>query len=157
MTSTLRRIGPAPFVVPARRDTDADFISRLDDGRIAVRHGASIDIVAWHDLVYAKSANKYTWIVTTRGHYKTRQSLATVVNALAELGLVRVHRGIALNGTRVERVIGRGRHHLTIVLDTGTEFAVGREFQRPVRDRYRLRRRENAAHVVGESTRARMR
>ena len=125
-----------------------DFVSVLDGDRVAIRHAASIHVVTRHDIVCVKSGNKYTWIVTTRGEYKARETLATVAGALAPLGLVRIHRGIAINGSRVQQVVGRGRHRLTIALDTGACFDVGREFQPEIRARFGFRTRARLIDAV---------
>ena len=118
-----------------------DFVSVLDGDRVAIRHGTSTHVIAWEDVVFVRSANKCTWIVTTHGEFKVLEALATVVDGLAILGLVRIHRAIAVSGMRVRQLVGRGRHRLTIVLDTGAQFDVGRQFQPLIRARFGGRRR----------------
>lgn len=125
-----------------------DFVCVLDGERVAIRHASSIHIVTRADIVCVKSGDKYTWIVTTCGEYKARETLATVADALAPLGLVRIHRGIAINGARVQYVVGRGRHRLTITLDTGLCFDVGREYQPEIRARFGFRTRARLIDAV---------
>ena len=55
---------------------------------------------------------------------------------LADLGLVQVRRDVAVNGARVRRLIGSGRHRLTVILDGGACVQVGRQFQRDIRARF---------------------
>jgi hypothetical protein len=42
---------------------------------------------------------------------------------------------------KVRRIVGGGRHRLSIVLDNGCVIDVGRTYQRAVRRRYGMRRR----------------
>jgi hypothetical protein len=95
--------------------------------------------MAWCDLLYVRSDRKRTWISTTQGTLKSSGALADVVDTLSPLGLVRIHRGIAVNESRVRRIAGQGRHRLILTLDTGEEFLVGRQFQRFVRSRFGFR------------------
>ena len=56
-----------------------------------------------------------------------------VVEQLEPFGFVRVHRGAAVNMPRVQRLVTQGQHRLAVVLDTGAEVNVGREFQNAIR------------------------
>jgi hypothetical protein len=51
-----------------------------------------------------------------------------MVHSLSPLELIRIHRGLAVNANRVRRLVGHGSHRLTITLDTGDEFLIGRHF-----------------------------
>lgn len=115
------------------------FVRVIDGSSVGVRQGSCTTVVSWCEIVYVRSARKNSWIWTTRGTLKSTGALADIVDTLAPLGLVRIHRGIAVNASRVRSLVGRGRHRVTITLDTGDEFLVGRRFQRSIRARFGFR------------------
>ena len=114
----------------------ADFVRIVGASSVGVRQGSATVVMAWCDLLYVRSDRKRTWISTTHGILKSSGALADVVDTLSPLGLVRIHRGVAVNESRVRRLAGQGRHRLILTLDTGEEFLVGRQFQRSVRSRF---------------------
>jgi len=116
-----------------------DFVRIIGASSVAVRQGFSTVVVSWCDIIHVRAERKRTWIATTAGALKSSGTLVDVVDALASLGLVRVHRGLAINASRVRRLVGRGRHQLIITLDTGDEFLVGRHYQAIVRSRFGCR------------------
>ena len=111
----------------------------LDERRITVREGAATHVVAWQEVVYVHAARNGTRIVTNLSELNVRESIHRVVAKLAPLGMVRIHRGTAVNGARIRRLVGRSGHRLTLVLDERLEFDVGRRFQRPIRLRFGAR------------------
>lgn len=122
-----------------------ELVSILGGNRLAIRHGPSTHVLDWDDVVCVRSAKKCTWIVTTRGEYKVLEALFVLVECLETLGLVRIHRAVAVSRTRVRQLLGRGRHRLTIVLDTGARFDVGRQYQAAIRGHFGARTRRPLA------------
>jgi DNA-binding LytR/AlgR family response regulator len=128
--------------------SSAAFVCVIDASNVGVRQGASTMVVPWRDIVCVRSEKKRTWVWTPNGPFKISGALADVVQTLGPLGLVRIHRGVAVNASRIRRLVGHGRHRVTLTLDTGDEFLVGRQFQRLVRSRFGLRRsRRNMTFV----------
>ncbi len=116
-----------------------DATSRLrlvGPGAISLDWGATTEVVSWPDVISAHSVRNHTEIVTRDRTLKVHCPLKTIVVALASLGLVQVRRDVAVNGGRVRRLIGAGRHRLTLVLDGGACVQVGRQFQHAVRARF---------------------
>src|SRR5256885_7761018 len=83
--------------------------------RVAISSGASTEIVYWDDIVFAKSDRNHTWIVTRRGAIRVRRPLRVVIEVLAALGFVQIHRCTAVNDTKVRRLIRTGRRRLEIL------------------------------------------
>jgi len=117
-------------------DVSTDFVRIIDPGNVGIRQGSTTVVVSWRDIIHVRAERKRTWFATTSGPLKSSGTLVDVVDTLSPLGLVRVHRGLAINSSRVRRLVGRGRHRLILTLDTGDEFLVGRQFQRLVRSRF---------------------
>ena len=120
---------------------NGDRLCILDGDRIAIRHRASTHVVAREDVICARTAKNGTWIVTARGRFKVREPMNVVVDKLAIVGVVRIHRAIAVNGDRVRCLHGRSQHRLAVVLDGDERFDVGRQFQREIRLRFGAARR----------------
>jgi DNA-binding LytR/AlgR family response regulator len=57
------------------------------------------------------------------------------------VGVVRIHRAIAVNGSKVRSLLGRSQHRLAVMLDGDACFEVGRQFQRAIRARFGAARR----------------
>jgi DNA-binding LytR/AlgR family response regulator len=108
----------------------------LDGERVAIRSRGSTDVIGWGEIVLARSVRNSTCIVTCNGEIKVRHTLGFVVDRLAHLGLVRVHRNTAVNRTKVRRLKGFGRHRLHVDLDGGFTLEVGRTFQRVLRESF---------------------
>jgi DNA-binding LytR/AlgR family response regulator len=92
--------------------------------------------VSWDNIVVAHSVGNYTVIETHGGPLRVHRSLSFVVERLAVLGLVQIHRRVAVNGDKVRRLRGAGRHQLSIDLEGQLTFNVGRNFQRSVRNQF---------------------
>ena len=114
----------------------AERLSVLDGDRIAIRYRSSTQVFAWEEIICARAAKNGTWIVTRHGEFKIREPIGAVVSRLEAVGIVQIHRGIAVNGAKVRRLVGRSQHRLGIILDDGQAFQVGRRFQRMIRGRY---------------------
>jgi len=106
----------------------------LEGERVVIRSRESTDVIGFSEIVLARSVRNSTCIVTCTGELKVRHTLGFVVDRLAHLGLVRIHRNTAVNERRIRRLKGFGRHRLEIDLDGGRTLEVGRTFQRRLRD-----------------------
>ena len=107
----------------------------LSDDRIAIREGASTHIVNAKDIVSVHASRSVTHIATRDGAIRLRLPFGVVLDTLRPFGLVQIHRGSAVNIARIRRVVGRGRHRLVVVLESGAEHGVGRGFQSALRAR----------------------
>jgi len=105
----------------------------LDRERFAIRRGASVDLVRMIDLISVHSKRNVTRLVTRDAEICIYMPFGQIVDALRPLGLMRIHRGIAVNVAYVRRIVGRGQHHVFIVLEGGRELAVGRGYQTTLR------------------------
>jgi DNA-binding LytR/AlgR family response regulator len=108
----------------------------LDGDRVALSWRAETELIAWSDIVLAHSVGNHTLFVTCQRELKVRSPLRAVVEKLAPLGLVQVRRDVAVNASRVRRIVGAGRHRLVIILDDDRCVDVGRQFQPAVRRRF---------------------
>jgi DNA-binding LytR/AlgR family response regulator len=86
--------------------------------------------------VSVHSNRNVTRLVTQSGEICIYVPFREVVQALAAVNVLRIHRGIAVNVARVRRIVGRGRHRLFIVLDSGCELTVGRAYQAAIRRQF---------------------
>jgi DNA-binding LytR/AlgR family response regulator len=128
------------LVAPRRAATNPVRVLGVD--RVSICSGASTEVVEWGDIILARSDRSYTWIVTRRGALRVRGPLHLVICTLAGLGFVQIHRRVAVNDSKVRRLIRSGRRQLDIQLDDDMRLEVGRQFQRSVRDRFGAERRE---------------
>jgi len=124
-----------PFADRSRRYA----LSVLDGGRVALRYAASTELLLADAIVLARAEGNFTLLVTEASEHLVRAPLTFVVEELKPFGLVRIHRGAAVNMGRVQRVVARGQHKLFVVLRTGAEVEVGRNYQRLIRDRLGVR------------------
>jgi DNA-binding LytR/AlgR family response regulator len=131
-----------PEVPDTRRGASAGPVRVIGPGRVSICSGSSTEVVEWSDIILARSAKSYTWIVTRRGELRVRGPLQVVICTLAELGFVQIHRRFAINDSKVRRLIRCGRRRLDILLDDDVRLEVGRQFQRSVRDRFGAERRD---------------
>lgn len=120
------------------------YVRVIGPGRVAIRSGAATEVVAWSDIILARSARNYVWVVTRHGSIRVRSPLQVVVDALAGLGLVQIHRRIAINDAKVRRLVRSGHRRLEILLDDELRLEVGRQFQRVVRARFGAERRSRS-------------
>ena len=114
-------------------------LSVLDGGRVALRYAASTELLRADTIVLARADGNRTLLVTEASEHPVRAPLSFVVDELKEFGLVRIHRAAAVNMGGVQRVVARGQHKLFVVLHTGEEVEVGRNYQRLIRDRLGVR------------------
>lgn len=115
---------------------NGDRLALLDASRIAIRHRASTHVVTGDEVICARAAKNSTWIVTARGQFKVREPMNSVVAKLSIIGIVRIHRTVAVNGDKVRCLVGRSQHRLAVVVDGDACFEVGRRFQRDIRARF---------------------
>jgi len=111
-------------------------ISVLPDDRIAVRRGSSVDVILSRDVVSVHSKRNVTRLVLGAGEMSVYLPFRQAVHLLSRAEILRIHRGIAVNAARVRRIVGRGRHRLFVVLDTGCELTVGRAYQAAIRRQF---------------------
>lgn len=116
-------------------------LSLLDGHRIAIRHRASTHVLGREEVICVRAAKNGTSIVTARGRFHVREPMNSVVDKLAIVGLVRIHRAVAVNGNRVRSLLGRSQHRLAVILEGDECFDVGRQFQRAIRARFGAARR----------------
>lgn len=131
-----------PDVADAGRGVSAGPVRVIGAGRVSICSGPSTEVVEWNDIILARSAKSYTWIVTRRGALRVRGPLQVVICTLAGLGFVQIHRRVAINDSKVRRLIRSGRRRLDILLEDDVRLEVGRQFQRSVRDRFGVERRD---------------
>jgi DNA-binding LytR/AlgR family response regulator len=135
-------------LLDTRRGASAGPVRVIGAGRVSICSGASTEIVEWSDIIMARSAKSYTWIVTRRGELRVRGPLQVVICALASLGFVQIHRRFAVNDSKVRRLIRCGRRRLDILLEDDVRLEVGRQFQHSVRDRFGVERRDVGAELA---------
>jgi DNA-binding LytR/AlgR family response regulator len=136
-------------VPDTRRAASAAAVRVIGPGRVSICSGSATEVVEWSDIILARSAKSYTWIVTRRGELRLRGPLQVVICTLAELGLVQIHRRVAINDSKVRRLIRCGRRRLDILLEDDVRLEVGRQFQRSVKDRFGAERRgSDAAETI---------
>jgi DNA-binding LytR/AlgR family response regulator len=119
-----------------RANDVADVVGILDGRRVSIRCRAFTEVVSWDDIVVARSVGNCTVIETRSGSLQVHRPLRFVVKRLAGLGLMQIHRGVAVNSDKVRRLRGAGRHRLSVDLDGQLTFNVGRKFQCIVRYRF---------------------
>lgn len=120
----------------SRAERLAGLVGVLDGRRVSIRCRTFTEVVSWDDVVVARSVGNYTVIDTLGGPLRVHRPLRFVVERLSSLGLVQIRRCVAVNGDKVRRLRGAGRHQLSIDLDGQLTFEVGRNFQRAVRHRF---------------------
>jgi DNA-binding LytR/AlgR family response regulator len=135
----------------ASRRASTGCVRVIGAGRVSICSGSSTEVVEWRDIILARSARSYTWIVTRRGSLRVRGPLQGVICTLAGLGFVQIHRGVAINDSKVRRLIRSGRRRLDILLDDDVRVEVGRQFQRSVRDRFGAEAGPVAAKLAARS------
>ena len=111
-------------------------VHTLDDERIAIRRGSAVDIVRRVDLVSVHSKRNITRLLTRSQEICIYVPFSQVVDALRPAGVLRIHRGVAVNIAYVRRIVGRGQHRVFVVLEDGRELPVGRGYQRTIRLRF---------------------
>ena len=119
-----------------RRRASSAHVRIIGAGRIAICSGASTEVIEWNDVVLARSAKNHTWIATRHGAVRVRRPLRMIICALAELGLIQIHRRVAVNDSKVRRLVRSGRRRLDIQLDDDLLLEVGRQYQRIIRARF---------------------
>lgn len=108
-------------------------VNTLDDERIAVRRGSAVDVIRRVDLLSVHSRRNVTRLVTRSDELWIYVPFGQVVDALQPMGVLRIHRGIAVNIACVRRLVGRGQHRVFLVLEDDRELTVGRGYQAGVR------------------------
>jgi len=108
-------------------------LTLLPDGRLAIRHGSSVDIIRPDDIVSIHAQKNMTRVATVDASVQAYVSFGDVVEMVRTFGILRIHRGIAVNGAHIRRVIGHGKHRVGVVMNNGIELKVGRAFQSALR------------------------
>ena len=115
----------------------------VDGDRIAFRHGATTTLVNRDDIIMARSERNVTRIVTHDGEVRIREPFHVAVDRLRQIGIMRVHRCVAVNPRKVRELVGRGQHRLIMVLSDGRSLGVGREYQPAVKRQFGASRRRD--------------
>jgi DNA-binding LytR/AlgR family response regulator len=126
----------ARLIVQEERNRFRSRIRLLDAGTISVDWGSATSVVRWCDVVSARAVGNHTEIATLAGPVKVHCPLKEIIEVLTSMGLVQLRRNLAVNATRVRRLIGCGQHRLVIVLEDDRCVDVGRQFQRDIRARF---------------------
>jgi DNA-binding LytR/AlgR family response regulator len=122
--------GPLELVaIDAASPAEAGAVVLLRDDRLAIRHGGCLDIVRPADIISVHAKKNLTCVVTRDATIRAYVPICDVIEILGRFGVVRIHRGVGVNIAHVRRMVGGGRHRLTVVLDTGVALTVGRVFQ----------------------------
>ena len=108
-------------------------LTLLPDGRLAIRHGSSVDIIRPADIVSIHAQKNMTRVATVDASVQAYVSFGDVVEMVRPFGVLRIHRGIAVNSAHIRRVIGHGKHRVGVVMNDGIELKVGRAFQSALR------------------------
>ena len=128
---------PSPLELVSTNAARAAFatggLSLLPDGRLAIRHGACVDIVRPADIVSVHAKRNVTRVVTVDASIQAYVAFCDVIEITRRFGVLRIHRGIAVNSAHIRRVVGHGRHRVGVVLNNGVELKVGRAFQSALR------------------------
>lgn len=124
---------PAMTAEALTRRSRLTCIRLLDDGRVAIRRGATINVFHHRHIRSAHSAGNSTLINTRDGEIRLHQPLNAVLEDLDSIGLIQIHRSTAVNLTAVRQLVGCGQHRVRLRLDDDSWLDVGRQFQRTVR------------------------
>jgi len=119
-----------------RSERVGNVVGVLEGRRVSIRCRAFTEVVSWNDIIVARSAGNSTVIETREGSLKVPCPLRFVVNRLSGLGLIQIHRSVAVNSDKVRRLRGAGRHRLSVDLEGQLTFDVGRNFQNTVRHQF---------------------
>ena len=126
---------PATKVGGERRDA-RNRVRLLDTSTFSIDWGSTTTVVQWCDVISARAVGNCTEIATLAHILKVHCPLSGIVETLKCLGLVQLRRDVAVNGARVRRLVGGGRHRLVVVLEDGACVRVGRQFRRDIRARF---------------------
>jgi DNA-binding LytR/AlgR family response regulator len=140
-----------PHVPDVGRRASTSSVRVIGADRVSICSGASTEVVEWSEIILARSARSYTWIVTQRGALRVRGPLQVVICTLAGLGFVQIHRRVAINDSKVRRLIRSGRRRLDILLDDDLRLEVGRQFQCAVRNRFGAEPRDSSPNEPSEA------
>ena len=144
-------VGPMAATTDKRGETSR--VRLLGPDTISLHRGAVTEVVRCRDVISARSVGNYTEIVAAGRTLKVRCPLKTIIATLTSVGLVQVRKGVAVNGARVCRLVGSGKHRLVLELEGGVCVHVGRPFQSVIRARFGSRPRSNRNRVGQESAR----
>jgi two-component system LytT family response regulator len=109
-----------------RRDL-APLTSRVK--RLAIRTGGRIVFVRVDDVSWFEAAGNYVTVHVGRESYLVRESMTRLASRLDREKFVRVHRSAIVNLDRVKELQPWIRGEQMLLLDNGTQVAVGRAFR----------------------------
>jgi two-component system, LytTR family, response regulator len=105
---------------PARRQTS----------RMAIRTGGRVLFVRFDDVSWFEADGNYVTVHVGRESYLVRESMTRLAARLDPDRFVRVHRSAIVNLDRVKELQPWVRGEQLLLLDNGTQIAVGRAFRR---------------------------
>jgi len=108
----------------------------LDGERVALCHGATTTIVGRDDIILAESERNVTRIITGDEAFCVHAPFHSVLKRLTEVGMIQVHRRVAVNPRKVRQLVGRGQHRLLMLLNDGRSVSVGRNYQSHVKRQF---------------------
>jgi len=107
---------------------EATFGKAGAEGRISVTDRNNIFIIRISDIIYLKSENGKTVLVTKKGSYMSREGLRFWEVRLTELGFIRCHRSFIINANFITKMIHVLGEYKEIVLDyCGVHIPISRQ------------------------------
>lgn len=111
-----------------------DNSNRID--RISVKDGDSTFIIKITDMLYLKSENRKTIIVTKIGSYRSRIALQTWENKLTDLGFARCHRSYIINTEYISKLIHIIGEYKELTLDyCDVNIPISRQYVNTLKER----------------------
>ena len=103
--------------------------ARRQARRMAIRSGGRVLFVRFDDVCWFEAAGNYVTVHVGRESYLLRESMTRLAARLDPDRFVRVHRSAIVNLDRVRELQPWVRGAQMLVLDNGTQIAIGRAFR----------------------------
>jgi len=97
---SIRRV----FELISIRQKAMDYDLSMDNTRLTIKEGNSINKVLISDIVYLEALTNYTKVVTTSGRHITLQNLKNFLDALPREKFIRIHRSYAVAVDKVGKL-----------------------------------------------------
>jgi two-component system LytT family response regulator len=124
---------PAPPVAPAPAEPPAKV--REERGRIFIRSGRAIHLVAADDIRWIQTDGDYLRLHTADKSHMVRMPLSRMMHKLDPAQFVRIHRSTAVNLRHMSRATPARFGEYTVDLANGTKLKVSRTFVRSLKSR----------------------
>lgn len=109
------------------------YTSRND--RVSIKDGDNTFIIKTADILYLKSENRKTIIVTKSGSFKSRTALQEWENKLNELGFIRCHRSYIVNSDYILKLIHIIGEYKELTLDNcNVNIPISRQYVNILKD-----------------------